>query len=166
MAVKPVINIADVELCDTRNGERFEAQLGSMASRIGASKLGCRLTVVPPGKRAWPFHSHHANEEMFFILEGTGTYRFGEENYPVKAGDLLAAPVGGAEHAHQLINSSAAPLKYLALSTMHEPEIMEYPDSNKFGAFAGAPPGGAQDKRTFAAFVPSDAKVGYWHDEN
>ncbi len=165
MDQKPVINVANVELSHTQNGENFEAQMGSMAAKIGAEKLGCRLTIVPPGKRAWPFHSHHANEEMFFILEGTGTYRFGEKAYPVKAGDLLSAPVGGAEHAHQIINDSSAPLKYLALSTMREPDVMEYPDSRKFGAFAGSPPGGAKDKRTFVGFVSTDATVGYWHNE-
>lgn len=165
MTQKPVMNIGDVELSELKNGESFEARVGSMASQIGADKLGCRLTVIPPGKRGWPFHSHHANEELFFIVEGAGSYRFGEQIYPVKAGDLLAAPVGGAEHAHQIINDSDAPLKYLALSTMIEPDVMEYPDSAKFGAFAGSPPGGAKDKRTFAAFVPADAAVGYWHNE-
>lgn len=165
MTGKPTINIADVELSESKSGDSFEAKTGSMASKIGAEKLGCRLAVVPPGKRAWPFHSHHANEELFFILEGTGSYRFGEKTYPVKAGDLLAAPVGGARHAHQIINDSNAPLKYLAMSTMIEPDVMEYPDSRKFGAFAGSPPGGAKEKRTFSAFALSDAAVGYWHNE-
>src|SRR5699024_9510289 len=114
---------------------------------------------------AWPFHSHHANEEMFFILEGSGTYRFGNNTYPIKSGDLLAAPVGGAEHAHQIVNDSQEPLKYLALSTMREPDVMEYPDSQKFGVFAGAPPGGDKSRRTFSAFVPDSAVVEYWHNE-
>lgn len=112
-----------------------------------------------------PFHSHHANEELFFILEGTGSYRFGEQLYPIKAGDLLAAPTGGAEHAHQIINDSGQPLKYLALSTMQEPDVVEYPDSGKFGAFAGSAPGGARAEREFSTFVPFDAKVDYWHNE-
>ncbi|AWV91420.1 cupin domain-containing protein [Bradymonas sediminis] len=136
-----------------------------MAAKIGAQKLGCRLTVVPPGKKAWPFHSHHANEEMFLILEGTGSYRLGQETYPIKAGDLLSAPVGGAETAHQIINDSTAPLKYLAMSTMHEPDIMEYPDSKKFGVFAGSAPGGAKADRRFSAFAFLDDTVGYWEDE-
>jgi uncharacterized cupin superfamily protein len=165
MAGKPILNIDEVELSARENGESFEAQLGSMAAKIGAKKLGCRLTVVPAGKKSWPFHSHHANEELFFILEGSGTYRFGEETYRVKAGDLLAAPVGGTEHAHQIINDSDAPLKYLALSTMIEPDVMEYPDSGKFGAFAGSPPGGEKDRRTFSVFAPSASAVGYWHGE-
>jgi uncharacterized cupin superfamily protein len=165
MSQKPIINIDDVALSERKNGESFEAQLGSMAARIGAEKLGCRLTIIPPGKKAWPFHSHHANEELFFILEGAGTYRFGEESYPVKAGDLLAAPVGGAEHAHQLINHSENPLKYLALSTMIEPDVMEYPDSRKFGVFAGSPPGGTKESRTFSVFSPTESAVGYWDGE-
>lgn len=166
MAKQPVINVDDLTLSKQEQGESFEGETGSMASKIGAQKLGCRLTVVPAGKKASPFHSHHANEELFFILEGTGTYRFGEETYPVRAGDLLAAPAGGAEHAHQIINSSDAPLKYLALSTMIEPDVMEYPDSNKFGAFAGSAPGGAREQRTLSIFAPYEAAVGYWEGES
>lgn len=165
MVDKPVINIGEVALSTRRNGDSFEARMGAMAAQIGAEKLGCRLIVVPSGKKAWPFHSHHANEEMFFILEGTGTYRFGETSYPIKPGDLLAAPVGGAEHAHQIVNTSEQPLKYLALSTMVEPDVMEYPDSRKFGALAGSPPGGAQAQRSFSRFAPEASEVGYWDGE-
>lgn len=165
MSERPIINIDEVELSERNHGESFMAEMGSMAPHIGAQKLGCRLIVIPPGKRAWPFHSHHANEEMFFILEGVGEYRFGDKTYRVRAGDLLGAPIGGAEHAHQLINSSQSPLKYLALSTMIETDVMEYPDSNKFGAFAGSAPGGEKERRQFSAFSPTDATVGYWHGE-
>jgi hypothetical protein len=52
--------------------EKFSAQVGDVGRRLGAQKLGCNLTVVPPGKRAWPFHNHRVNEEMFVVLEGEG----------------------------------------------------------------------------------------------
>ncbi len=59
------------------HGDRYEARRGRIGAALGASLLGCRLTEVPPGKRAWPFHHHHANQEMFVILAGTETLRFG-----------------------------------------------------------------------------------------
>ena len=51
------------------------------------------LTVVPPGKTACPFHNHRVQEEMFFILEGTGLLRFGDREYPLRPHDVIAAPM-------------------------------------------------------------------------
>lgn len=111
--------------------------MGFIGSQIGAQKLGYNITVVPSGKRAFPFHNHYANEEMFFILEGEGEVRMGTEQHPIKKGDFIASPAGtGVEHAHQIINTSDAELKYLAVSTKISPELAEYPDSGKFGVLA------------------------------
>jgi len=166
MRLTPIVNVSDVELSAHSHGESFEAQLGVMASKIGASQIGCRLTVVPPGKKAWPFRSHHANEEMYFVLEGSGTYRLGDDDYPIRQGDLVAAPAGRSARAHQVINSSEAPLKYLALSTMYHPDVMEYPDSNKFGVFAGSPPGGDKARRAFAILASRESGLDYWGGES
>jgi uncharacterized cupin superfamily protein len=134
---KPFINVADIALSPhpaTKPGSDFDAHFAQIAAPLGATKLGCNLTVVPPGKKAWPHHVHHANDEMFVILAGEGTLRFGQERYPVRAGDVIVCPTGNAERAHQLINTSAAELRYLSISTKILPEIAEYPDSNKVGA--------------------------------
>lgn len=131
--VKPVINIDDVQLRDNAHGETFEAKIGSFGRMIGCTGMGVMLHVVPPGKRAFPFHVHHQTQELFVILEGEGTYRFGKDSYPVKAGDVLAAPTGGPEHAHQIINTGSVPLKYLGVSANAAgTDVVEYPDSGKF----------------------------------
>lgn len=160
---KPVINLAELEFREQQHGTRFAARHGAIARHIGARQLGYRLTVVPPGKSAWPFHRHHANEEMLFILEGEGTLRFGQERYPLRSGDVVALPAGGP--AHEVTNSGTGELRYLAVSTMREPEVVEYPDSGKFAAFAGAAPGGDGTKRTFEAVAPLKATVDYWEGE-
>ena len=80
----PVLNLDDVAIQTTTPAgspqgaaaERYDLRWGEIASRIGARKLGYNLTVVAPGKRACPFHSHRSDEEMFFILEGTGELRY------------------------------------------------------------------------------------------
>jgi uncharacterized cupin superfamily protein len=130
---KPVLNIDAVTLRESTHGKRFAAKLGMMGGEIGAKQLGCLLHVVEPGKIAFPFHVHHANEEMFVILEGTGEYRYGSDTYPIRAGDVLAAPAGGPEVAHQIINTGTTAMKYLGISTKLQPEVVEYPDSKKFG---------------------------------
>ena len=150
---KSILNIADVEFRKVGHGsnfpgaekapEKFSAQVGDIGRRLGAQKLGCNLTVVPPGKRAWPFHNHRVNEEMFVVLEGEGEVRIGAETFPINKGDVIAHPPGGPDTAHQIVNTSQAELKYLAISTMQMPEICDYPDSNKFAVMTMQPgPGG------------------------
>jgi uncharacterized cupin superfamily protein len=91
--------------------------------------------IVPPGKRAYPFHRHHVIDEMFYVLSGEGHCRIGEEILPVRAGDLIAAPAG--MEAHQLVNTSSADLRYLSFSTLGGADIIDYPDSGKVAAAAG-----------------------------
>ena len=60
---------------------------------------------------------------MFFILEGEGKIRMGPETWPIGKGDLIACPPGGKGTAHQIINTGAAELKFLAVSTKLSPEL-------------------------------------------
>src|SRR5205085_12098495 len=103
---------------------------------IGAKELGYSYDVVPPGKRSCPFHSHRSEEEMFFVVRGTGLLRYGNETRRIRAGDLICCPVGGPDTAHQIVNDSDAELRYLSVSTMCAVEVCEYPDSGKIGVFA------------------------------
>lgn len=162
----PIANLADLELKEAGQGEHFASRMASIAPAIGAQQLGCRLTVVPPGKCAWPHHNHHANEELFVILSGSGTLRYGQRRYAVRDGDVIACPAGGPETAHQLINDGEQELRYLALSTMHAPDVMEYPDSDKVGVLAGSAPGGAKEQRRLSHFTFRKDAVGYWDGED
>ena len=140
---KNIVNIDEIELSPRpahfapigAAAERFEARVGQIAAKIGAKKLGYNLTAVPPGKRAYPFHSHRVQEEMFFILEGAGEVRIGAERFPIRAGDIIACPTGGPETAHQIVNTGTTELKYLAVSSRGSAEICEYPDSGKIAGF-------------------------------
>ncbi|MGM9485879.1 cupin domain-containing protein [Ideonella sp. YS5] len=160
--MKPIVNIDELEFGSHQHGESFQASGAQVSGLIGGSKLGYGVTVVPPGKRAWPFHNHHANEEMFFILSGSGAVRIGSEQYEIRAGDFIAAPAGGRSTAHQIINTSEAELRYISVSTMIRPEIVEYPDSNKFSASA-IQPGSSSGFRHLGVVAPA---VDYWQGEN
>ena len=170
---KPIINIADVELqrrpasfAPTGSAaERFDARMGFFSSLLGAKKLGYNLTAVLPGKRAFPLHNHHVNEEMFFVIEGDGEVRVGEAGYPIRAGDIIACPAGGKETAHQIINTGTKELKYLAVSTKLSPDIAEYPDSGKFGVLAEYPPGPDGQARMFRFVGRENLNIDYWEGE-
>lgn len=161
----PILNIDDVPLQVWRHGERFEARMAQIGRQLGAKKLGYRMVVLPPGKAAWPVHAHLVNEEMFFVIEGTGQLRMGEDTQPLRAGDVVAIPPG-PDTPHQIINDSDTDLKYLCVSTMEEPDIVMMPDSGKVNIMAGSPPGGDKSARTLSVCLPLDAAVDYWHGED
>jgi uncharacterized cupin superfamily protein len=162
---KPILNLDEVEFEPWRHGEKYEARLGQIAQRIGARKLGYGLTVLPPGKCAFPHHSHRVNEEMFFVLEGTGELRVGDARHPIRAGDVIACPPGGPRTAHQILNTGDSELRYLAVSTMQYPEIVDYPDSGKFGVRAIVDDGDGKP-RMFRYNGRAEASLDYWDGED
>ena len=153
-----VVNIDELELEHGSNGEKFEWNSARIGPKLGAKDLGYSYDVIPPGKRGCPFHSHRAEEEMFFIVRGKGTLRYGAEMRPIRAGDFICCPVGGPETAHQIVNDSAEELAYISVSTMMPAEVCEYPDSRKVGAF------GAGTVRV-RHMTQVDQAVDYWKDE-
>lgn len=135
----PVLNVADAEGFDfgpPGGSERFGARIQRIGEHVGLSKLGCMCVTVQPGRRAFPFHNHHGNDEMFVVLEGTGELRFGDSRHPIRAGDVIGCPAGGPETAHQIVNTGSVPLRYLGVSTTRDPEVVEYPDSGKLAVLA------------------------------
>ncbi|RYE10679.1 MAG: cupin domain-containing protein [Hyphomicrobiales bacterium] len=163
---KPVVNIADLEMKPTRKGSRFANVAGRIGGVVGMKDLGAQFIVVPPGKSGFPFHSHRNNEEMFIILEGEGTYRFGTESYAVRAGDVLSAVAGDASTAHQLINTGSVDLRYFAISTRNDPDILEYPDSGKFMVASGIPAGGGMMGAQFVMRGRDKPLLDYWDGED
>lgn len=135
--MKPFINLDELDDFQESCHGAFEDKYSSVSSKIGAKKLGYGVTIVPPGKKLCPFHNHRINEEMFLILDGAGTLRYGDSEYFIKKNDIIACPPGEKGVAHQIINTSEADLKYLCLSTNEPYEICEYPDSNKVQLSAG-----------------------------
>lgn len=170
---KPIINLDDVKLhprppgmaANGETAERFDAKMGMIAPLLGAQRLGYNITAVPPGKRAFPFHNHHVNEEMFLILAGTGEVRIGSETYPVNKHDVICCPPGDASTAHQIINTGDSELRYLAVSTKESPEIAEYPDSGKFGVLADYPPDAEGKPQRFMYIGKEEDCRNYWEGE-
>jgi len=132
-----VLNLDELALEHGAKGDKFEWNSARIGPKVGAKQLGYSYDVIPPGKRGCPFHSHRAQEEMFFIVKGAGTLRYGAETRKVRAGDVICCPVGGPDTAHQLVNDSNEDLCFLSVSTMTDPEVCEYPDSGKIIAFDG-----------------------------
>jgi uncharacterized cupin superfamily protein len=170
---RPIINLAEVQLTPRPPeyapqgpaAAHFAVSTAHLSVVQGARKLGYNLSAVPPGKAAYPFHSHRENEELFLVLEGCGEIRIGSAVYPIRQGDLVACPPGGPETAHQIRNTGTSELRYLAISTRLSPEICDYPDSGKFGVYAEAPPG-TDGKPAFFYFMARQGMcLDYWAGE-
>lgn len=158
----PLINEADMEWSELDHGEtRFRRkQLGEAAE---SETLGCSLYELPSGRKSWPYHYHTANEEALYVLEGSGSIRLGGETYDLEAGDYAPLPADESG-GHRVINDSEDVLRYLAISTMNEPDVTVYPDSGKMGVYVGSPPGG-QEGRTLEGYYNVDDDVDYWEGE-
>ena len=118
----PIVNLAELALEQYGKGGHFAAMLGRVGAKLGTRQIGCTLVVLEPGKRAWPYHLHYAEEELFVVLEGEGTLRYNDGEFPVRAGDVILTPPGPGT-AHQIINTSERELRYLALSGKRRPEV-------------------------------------------
>jgi uncharacterized cupin superfamily protein len=160
---RPVINLDQLEFKQFGKGDKFEAERAPVSARVGAQKLGYSVIRVQPGMRAWPYHSHHAVEELFYILSGTGTLRHAGEEFPVRAGDFICSPAD-PEQPHQIINTSDEELSYIALSNQAATDVVLYPDSGKYGVWHGDPkdPGNPANFRVYAR---RETAVDYWDGE-
>ena len=154
-----VVNVDDLKLEHFTKGATYESNSARIGPQLGAKDLGYSYDVVPPGKRSCPFHSHYGEEEMFFIVKGEGTLRYGSESRRIRAGDVICCPTGGPDTAHQIVNDSKAPLAYISVSTMMPTDICHYPDSKKIGAYGGRTPS------VLKHMTHDDAGVDYWKGE-
>ena len=158
--MKPFMNLDEAVFDDIEDNGFYTSKRATLSDHIGAKKLGYNLTELPPGKAQCPFHSHHAEEEMFFILEGEGELRFGDQRWPIRRHDVIACPTGGADVAHQIINTGKTTMRYLALSNLANLEACEYPDSQKVLVS-----GGERGARTLRHMSRRESNVDYYDGE-
>ena len=159
-----IVNLENISFVKRSHGESFECQIAPVGLELESKKLGFNVTVIPPGKRAFPYHAHHGNEEMFFILEGEGTVRIAGTAHEIRKGDFISLPPG-RDSAHQIVNDSGAPLRYLAVSTLELPEAVEYPDSGKLGVTAVTHGGRPLSEESIRHFTRLKDGVDYWEGE-
>lgn len=157
-----LINEHDLEWSEFEEG-KMKLRRKQLGEAAGGDQLGCSLYELPSGHESWAYHYHTANEEAIYVLAGRGKLRLAGDSHPLNEGDYVAFPAdetGG----HKVINDSDGPLRYLAFSTMNEPDVTAYPESNKLGVFVGSPPGGSGE-RAIHGYYDIDDNVDYWEGE-
>lgn len=74
-----------------------------------AGAFGLALVTQPPGVGP-PLHVHTYEAEAFYVLEGTMTYRAGEQTYRLEPGSFIYLPKG-LPHAFRVTGTS--PVRFL-----------------------------------------------------
>ncbi len=87
------------------------------------------ITHVPPGKRNFPFHSHAAQWEFYYVTAGRGVVRHDGGSTAIEGGDAFVFKPG---EAHQIINDGDVDLVYLVVADNPIGESCHYPDSGKW----------------------------------
>ena len=89
--------------------------------RTGSENLAARLWRLPP-KSANTLHKHIRQEEFYFVLEGTGRIRIGDETLTVpRYGGVLVGP----EQLRQVFNDTEAETLWLIVGAPEELEFLQ-----------------------------------------
>jgi mannose-6-phosphate isomerase-like protein (cupin superfamily) len=115
-------NINHVPAFTTKDGSEIRELLAHRNSCIRNQTLAeARL----PAKGSTTPHRHLKTEEIYYILEGHGLMRIGDETSPAGPGDAIAIPPG---NLHQITNTGSGVLKFLcccAPGYEHEDTILQ-----------------------------------------
>ncbi len=116
-----------VALADLDGGPFPGAQVGALGHAAGAVKAGLNHVTLAPGGRGAPPHCHTLEEELFVVLDGSGTITLGDDEHPLAAGDVVARPASTGICHH--LTAGPGCLTYLAYGTREAGDIVSYPEA-------------------------------------
>ena len=124
-----IVNSRDVEEERLERG-RTAIRERDLGGAVGSERTGLTLAVVEAGCESYPPHMHSAEEELFIVLDGSGVAVLGEDEYPLRAGSIVARPPR-TRVAHQFRADPGNELTYLAYSNHIDADIAFLPRSGK-----------------------------------
>ena len=123
-----IVTLGAVAPRGSRHGD-VAAERRRLSDAVGARRSRLQHMVVEPGALSYPPHCHSSEEELFVVLDGSGSLLLGDDEHSVRAGSVVARPPGtGVAHAFR---AGDEPLTLLAYSTRDPNDICFYPRSGK-----------------------------------
>jgi uncharacterized cupin superfamily protein len=115
----------------------------ALGAAAGATAVGVQRVEVDAGARIGPVHVHGAEEELFFVLGGSGLAWLDGAVHEIRANDTIVCPAGGP--AHTLIAGDDG-LDVLCFGENADPPLAHLPRAGvlrrgPFWALAGTEPG-------------------------
>lgn len=131
------VNIAHPEFTrDEADPEGFRAGMFRFGPLLGAEQMGGTIYELPPSQAICPYHYEYGVEEWLIVLSGRPTLRHPEGTEALEPWDAVCFPPG-PEGAHLVRNETGETVTVLMTSTMAEPSVAVYPDSDKIGIWTG-----------------------------
>jgi len=134
------INLAEVPIVERKSPKGKFRLLRQNISRAlsginGLEKGGRKqpfeveLVRLPARAINWPYHSHSAQWEFYFIVSGRGQVRTPDGEFEVREGDCLIHP---PNEPHQMTNTGATDMLYYVIADNPPSDTTHYPDSKKW----------------------------------
>jgi uncharacterized cupin superfamily protein len=136
--VQGVAGFLEPEWDAERDDPPYRWRRAMLGRQAGSERLGASLFELPPGGATFPLHFHHANEELVLVISGRPTLTTLDGERELRAGEVVAFPAG-RRGAHRLDNASDEAVRVLLVSTMHAPDINEFPETGELWARSWAP---------------------------
>ena len=87
------------------------------------------ITRIPPGKTPYPYHSHSAQWEFYYVISGKGVARHKDGTMPIEAGDAF---IFQPDEPHGFMNDGSEDLLLFVVADNPIGESAYYPDSKKW----------------------------------
>jgi len=107
----------------------YEGSTRPIGAAGGSVRTGLNHVALSPGGSGTSHHCHSAEEEIFIVLEGSGTLRLGEDLLPIRRGHAISRPPGTGV-AHSFVAGDEG-MTYLAYGTREPNDITYYPESGQ-----------------------------------
>lgn len=105
----------------------FGGRRRALGQAAGAVAAGLNHVTLAAGETGAPPHCHALEEELFLVLEGSGTLALADDEHPLRAGDVVARPPSTAT-AHGL-RAGDEGLTYLVYGTREPGDSVYYPQA-------------------------------------
>jgi len=119
MFITHIDQIRGKSINDGTVNQRQIKLIASPRSKILRDAYGCGMTIMPPG-HVHEAHRHPGNEELIYVVSGSGEAHVGGIVTPVAAGCIISLD---RDEPHQFINTGDGELRLLWIYSPSGAEI-------------------------------------------
>lgn len=134
------VNAKDItEYSWSSPGGKFAGAGKGLSEELGRDPLSTDLKTrhpfdveiirISPGKIPYPYHSHSAQWEFYYVMSGKGTARHKDGTTPIESGDAF---IFQPDEPHGFANDGSEDLLIFVVADNPIGESAYYPDSKKW----------------------------------
>jgi uncharacterized cupin superfamily protein len=102
-----------------------------IADALGSEHSGVGLVRLAPRKRGYPQHTHTAEDEIYVVLDGSGTALLDDERHPIGPGSVVDTPTSLRPHVARAFEAGDDGLLYLCWGEREPGDIAVQRESGK-----------------------------------